>query len=575
MKKLSILFFGVLLTGQVLMAQSLDEGKKQLYYGRTTSATQTFQKLIASNAKNAEAIYWLGQTHLQLNNIAEAKALYQKALTDGINDPYLWVGMGHVELLEGKKDAARQRFEAAITASTQKKKESPAILNAIGRANADGGTEVGDPMYAIEKLKRAVALEPGNSDAYVNLGINYLKLGNDHGGDAYEAFNNAIKAETTNARAKYRLGRIFQSQGNSEKYLAYFNEAVQADAAFAPAYLELYNYYALRDVNRAREFLDKYVANSDKDCNTDFFYADYLFRSGKYQESLDKAKTMASGACANYARLKVLYAYNYDRLGDSVQARANIESFMASAKPTDIQPDDYLFAASVIKDFSGGEQAAIGFLEKALSLDTNRTTRFRYMDTIAFLYKKQGKLNERLDWLRRSFQTNPNPSNLDIYNLADAALNAGQYALSDSFSRAYIVKYPTQEYGYALLARNAKAADPDSSKGTAFDEVEEYITFLRSADSVKNATKIKYQYYYIASVASDKLKDYSRAINALEKVLIIDPQDQFATRAIPVLKKALDGPKTTPARATPATKPAPAKATPAKPAAKPPVKKKS
>ena len=540
MKKLTTLLLAVLLSGKLLFAQTVDDARRSLYYGRTATAKQTLDKLVAGNAKDAQALYWLGQTYLGMDNIAGARQAYQNALNSGVNDPLIWVGMGHVELLEGKKDAARQRFEAAITGSIKKKKEDVNILNAIGRANADGPANIGDPAYAVQILKRAVALDPNNSDVYTNLGINYLKMGTDQGGNAYEAYNNAIRADPKNARARFRLGKIFQSQGNSEKFLQYFNEAVAADPAYAPAYLELYDYYANRDVNKAREYLEKYIANSEKNCSTEFLLADYLFRSGKYQESLAKAKAMSSGPCANYQRLKVLYAFNYDRLGDSAQARTNIESYLSTAAPEKIQPTDYLFGASVLRRFEGGEDTAISYLQKALTFDTTRAHRIQYMDTIAFLYKKANKPTERLQWLQKSFQLNPNPSNLDMYNMADAAINAGDTALADSASRAYVQKFPDQEYGYVLLTRAAKAADPDSSRGSAFDQVQQYITFLKNQDSVKNATKIKYQYYYIASVAADKLKDYKTSLDAINQILTIDPADTFASQAKPVLEKAVN-----------------------------------
>ncbi len=546
MKKLTTLLLAVLLSGKLLLAQSVDDARKALYYGRVTSAKQTLDKLVASNAKDAQAIYWLGQTYLAMDSIGGARQVYQNALTSGVNDPLIWVGMGQVESLEGKKDAARQRFEAALTASTKKKKEDVNVLNAIGRANADGPANTGDPAYAIQILKRAIAIEPNNADAYINLGINYLKLGPDQGGNAYEAFNNAIKADPKNARARFRLGKIFESQGNSEKFLQYYNEAIAADPAFTPAYLDLYYYYSNRDVNKAREYLEKYIANSDKDCNTDYLLADYLFRSGKYQESLAKAKAMSGGACANYPRLKVLYAYNYDRLGDSAQARSNIQSYLSgltAGKMSNLQTEnigaDYLFAASVLKKFQGGEDSAISYLQNALNLDTVRVNRMKYMDTIAYLYKKANKPQERLQWLQKSYKLNPNPSNLDMYNIADAAIDAGDTALADSASRAYIQKFPAQEYGYALAARAAIAADADSSKGSALGQVQQYITFLKGQDSVKNANKIKAQYYYIASVAADKLKDYRSSLDAINQILAIDPADQFATQAKPVLEKAL------------------------------------
>jgi tetratricopeptide (TPR) repeat protein len=561
MKKVSFLFLTVLFAGKLLLAQNVDEGKKALYYGKLTTATTTLEKAVAANSKNADAIYWLGQAYLQKNpaDIAGAKAVYQKALQEGVNAPLVWVGMGHVELLEGKKDEARQRFEAAITNSKTKKGENPEVLNAIGRANADGGSTVGDPAYAIEKLKRAAELDPKNPDIQVNMGINYLKLGNEHGGDAYEAFTNAQRIDPTNAMPNFRLGRIFLSQNNPEKFLEYFNKAVQADPKFAPAYLELYNYYSLRDVNQAREFLDKYVANTDKDCSVDFFSAEYLFRSGKYQESLDKAKAMENGPCKDFPRLKVLYAYNYDRLGDSVQAKNNIDAFMAGATPQNIQPTDYLFAASVSKRVAGGEQAAIGYLTKALENDTVRVNRLQYMDTIAFLYKKTGENDKRLEWLKKSYQLNPQPSDFDLYNLTDAAINAKDFTLADSLANAYVTKRPDQEYGYSLLVRAAKAADVDSTQGSAFPAIDRYITFL-SKDTAKNMSKIKAQYYYMAQLASDKKKDYPGAIAILEKVQALDPQDPFATQALPVLRKAVAGPqKSTPAK--PATKTSPKKPT--------------
>jgi tetratricopeptide (TPR) repeat protein len=564
MKKLTTLLLAVLFTGKLLLAQTVDDARKSLYYGRTTSAKQALEKLVQANSKNAEAIYWLGQTHLANEDIPAARQAYQNALTAGVNDPLVWVGMGHVELLDGKKDAARQRFEAAITNSITKKKENPAILNAIGRANADGPANTGDPAYAIEKLKKAIELDPNNADAYTNLGINYLKLGPDQGGNAYEAFTNALRVDPKFARANFRLGKIFQSQGNAEKFIDYYNKAVTADPSFAPAYLELYDYYSLRDVNAARGFLESYIANSDKDCNTEYFYADYLFRSGKYQESLDKAKAMASGACSNYPRLKVLYAYNYDRLGDSVQARSNIESYLNSLDPAKVTDkttlgQTYLFGASVLKKFPGGEEVAINYLKKALEFDTARATRFTYMDTIASLYRRKGDMQERLNWLQQSFQTNPNPTNLDIYNLADAAIDTRNFALADSMSQMYVKKYPTQEYGYVLLTRAAKAGDADSSKGTAFDEVQQYIDFLKQ-DPAKNASKIKYQYYYIASAAADKMKDYPKALTAVNSILEVDPEDTFAKQAKPVLEKVVNGKSAGGGTTTPARKPA----TPAK-----------
>jgi len=122
MKKITTLLLAVLLSGKLLMAQTVDDAKRSLYYGRFTSAKQALTKLVGGNSKDAQAIYWLGQAYLVTDSIGAARQVYQNALTSGVNDPLIWVGMGHVESRDNKKDAARQRFEAAITASTKKEK---------------------------------------------------------------------------------------------------------------------------------------------------------------------------------------------------------------------------------------------------------------------------------------------------------------------------------------------------------------------------------------------------------------------------------------------------------------------
>jgi tetratricopeptide (TPR) repeat protein len=67
-----------------------------------------------------------------------------------------------------------------------------------------------------------------------------------------------------NARAFYRIGKIYQSQNNKDLFEQNFNNAIAADPTFPQVYLAYFNYYANRDVNVAKEYLDKYVANADK-----------------------------------------------------------------------------------------------------------------------------------------------------------------------------------------------------------------------------------------------------------------------------------------------------------------------
>ena len=202
---------------------------------RTDYAAAVFDKLIAANPNDVDAVYWDGQTLIgpedhTAKDVADAKALYQKTLMANSNSPLLLAGMGHINLLEGKVQDAKSQFETAISLS---KAASVPVLNAVGYANVNA--KEGDAAYAVDKLKLATATKRMNDpDVFVNLGDAYKKLGD--GGNAQLSYEAALALNPKYARASYRIGKIYQTQGviQEEIYMKYFNEAIAKDAAYGP-----------------------------------------------------------------------------------------------------------------------------------------------------------------------------------------------------------------------------------------------------------------------------------------------------------------------------------------------------
>jgi len=169
--KITTLVLSLVISVNTLLAQNIADGKKFLYYERYNSAKDVFSKLVNANPNNIDAVYWLGQTYLDLEDTASAKALYQKTLQANANAPLLMVGMGEIEFMENKPSDARNRFETAISLT---KGKDANVLNAVGRANIDA--KGGDSLYAIEKLKLAVERDKKNPEILVNLGDAYRKI---------------------------------------------------------------------------------------------------------------------------------------------------------------------------------------------------------------------------------------------------------------------------------------------------------------------------------------------------------------------------------------------------------------
>ncbi|MFL9481266.1 tetratricopeptide repeat protein [Chitinophagaceae bacterium LWZ2-11] len=546
MKKTVSMMLAVVMGVTYLSAQSVADGIKYLNYEfKNKTATDVLKKAYDANSKDARTIYWYGQALLADQDIKGAKALYQGALQSGINDPWIIAGMAHISMIEGGDiNSIKQQFEQAITMATETKgknkgKVNPGILEAIGRANADRDAKTRDIQYAIDKLKLAQTLDLVNPDISIDLGVNYLRLGGEYGGEAVKAFTDATTRDPKNAEAKYRIGRVYESQNNKDLFEQYFNDAITADPNYPPVYYAYYEYYANKDVNKAKGYLDQFIAKADPDSKNDLLLADYLFRAGQYNESLDKIKNLdATVGATAVPRINIVYAYDYDRLGDSLKAKDYVQKFFANAPADDIQPTDYELAVKVLSKFPGNEDAAVGYIKKAIASDTLTADRINYTKMAADLYGKAQNYTEQFNWLNQNAALKAgNLASTDYYYLTDAALKAKSFTEGARIADEYIQKFPDQIYGYRAKVLLAVAEDADTTKGTAIPAIEQYITFL-SKDSIKNQKLISSQFYYEASYYSDKAKDYPKALEAINRLLTYYPDDKFGIQVKPILEKA-------------------------------------
>jgi tetratricopeptide (TPR) repeat protein len=510
MKKTVSLMLTAMLAAQCLMAQ-LPDGIKFLNYDKLKSAKEAFQKAYDANPKDGQNVYWLGQALMATDGgdptkeqVAEAKALYQKALQELGSDAWLLVGMGHVGILTGEDmNSVKQKFEQAITATTETKgknkgKPNPGILNAIGRANAYVASNLGDHAYAVDKLKQAGAIDLTNPDIYINMGINYLKMGGENGGEAVKAYQEAINRDPKSAKAMYRIGKIYQSQNNKDLFEKYFNDAIAADPAFPPVYYAYFDYYANKDITVAKGYLDKFVANAEKDPLNDLYLANYLFLAGKNAESLTKAKELESSVGSKaLPKLDILLALNYDRTGDSVQAKNYLIKYFDNAPADKMVPGDYELAVKVFSKFPGSEKQAVTYLEKAMNSDTSKVNKLNYMRQAAELYSSAKMYPQELEWLQKMIAFRGGAlTEFDYYKLTNTAFNAKNYPTTIELSKKYMIDFPGKPQPYRFFKLAALASDPDTT-GVAAQHLNYLDSIYSVVDKEKHKIDIFRNLYYI------------------------------------------------------------------------------
>jgi len=343
MKKSIVLFFAAFLTISAV-GQNVQEGVSHIYAERFQSAKNVFDQLLAKNPNNIEANYWLGQTLLKMKDTAAAAAQYQKLLSANGNAPLALVGMGQIDLLQGRAAEAKQRFETAISLSKSKKGNDPEVLTAVGRANIEAK---GDIPYAIQKLEEATKRAPNDAETFLTLGNAYRKIP----GSGSQAATNYLRAgglNTAMAMPWYRLAILYKTQQNWDVVVENLNKAITADPKFAPAYMELYYYYLLypKDFAKAEEYAGKFIANADPSVENDYIKAQTAFVQKKYDEAIATGQNIVSkaGDKAN-PRVYKLLGYSFLEKGDTTTACQQVGQYFAKADEDNLVGQDYILQA--------------------------------------------------------------------------------------------------------------------------------------------------------------------------------------------------------------------------------------
>ncbi len=538
MKKISLLASLVIL-GNVLFAQGIDEGKKFLNYERYTSAQDVFQKLLTANPNDIDAAYWLGQTYLQNQDNPDsvaAKQLYQKTLQANPNATLLLAGMGEIDLMEGRKDEARNKFETAI--SLTKKRDLPDILLPIARANIDARN--GDTHYAIDKLNEAADKDKKNPAIQIALGDAYRKLID--GANATVAYQTAASLDPKNAKAPFMIGRIYETQGYGQEaiYMKYYNDAIAADPNFAPVYYWLYNYYYQRDVNKSREYLTKYVAVADNDSKNCYAEASLLYVSQKFQEAIDKSNQCITTAGEKaFPNLYGLKAYSYDKLGDSLNAKKYFEEFFTKVNPDKIGPNDYATYGRVLLKLGGNDSAEIAkndalaseYIDKAIALDTVPANKLDYVKSTAASLSAAKKYGQAGDWYTKILTLKPDYGKVDLYYAGYMDYLGNKYQKADSIWSLYQTKYPEDIFGWYMGARAKEGIDTSGELGLAKPDYQKVIEIGdTTADKATVKDKLIPAYRYMVANSYNIQKDKDAAIQFNNKILEIDPTDATAIK---------------------------------------------
>ena len=548
MKKTTLTIFlaGLLfITG--LKAQSIPEGMNHLYAQRYTSATSVFEKLLAVNPNNIDAIYWLGQVYLDMDEImsariAKATQLYEKAIQTTNGAPLIQVGLGHAELLAGKMNESRQHFETALTLSRSTKKgDDPIIETAIGRAIADAKTA--DFKWAIRLLEDATSKDPKNTETLLQLGNAHRKAGGGTGGGpAFQAYKKALEVNPAFSVANYRIAMIFLSQKNFEPYLQYLNGAIAKDSKFTPAYYELFFYYWVnkQDYPEAEKYLNKFIESKlpEKDIQDEYLYGQLCWGRKDFACAVTKAESvvMAMGDKTKPKVYRLLADANFQK-GDFANAKKYSDLFFTKKNPEDITLYDYQLRADILGKSGGTDDEVANSYLDGTTVDTLANLKIDLLKK-GITYFKEKKVPAKLILLlNKMIELKPKATINDHFDLMKAYYDLDIYSKARDEAILMREKYSDQIFGYDWAFKNSSIVDTVKRDSIAVPDALKLFEFAQK-DSVKFRSQYINSARFLAGFYWNTAKDKERSLAFFQKWHDIDTANAVTIQGyIDMIKK--------------------------------------
>ncbi len=204
--------------------------------GQSALATEAFDRALALDAREPRAL--VGKVHLAIDAAepTEAAAALTRARERGAVDRVLATELeGRVQVMQGLGDEAVR----TLRRSAQRSRDA-SLISAFGWALAQAEAD----RDAIRQFERAVALDPGQVEAWLGLALSRTRRG-DLGG-ASQAIGEAeglIQRRTLGPRFEARLlaarGRLLYENGSFDDARTKAQEALAKDASCAAAHYVL------------------------------------------------------------------------------------------------------------------------------------------------------------------------------------------------------------------------------------------------------------------------------------------------------------------------------------------------
>ena len=328
-----------------------------LYHlGKYLEAAENFHKYIEGGGQNLRARYALGLSYRQLSRDREAKRAFQEAIAEGLNHAPTYWELSKLELEQLQAEEALEYVGEALAL----RKHDSRYLQTKGAA-----------LFQLQRYAEAAV--------------------------AYKQADKADMAKSERAQVSYNMGLSYYNSGQYAQAITAFGQAVSLDASKPEYVLGLAD--AQTALGKSGEAL-KVISSAQQKLpdNGDLLLTqgNIYFKAQKYQQALavfQRAyeQNPKDRKVINNLGLAYMNTGNFDQSRD----------FFRQALAGDPHNSDLWFNLALVDVVTEQHDAAIGNLEKTLSLNSGMGQAYYLLTKEYLAVGRQDKARDTLERLRR------------------------------------------------------------------------------------------------------------------------------------------------------------------------------
>lgn len=186
-----------------------------------------------------------------------------------------------------------------------------------------------DYTSALKHLLEANALQPNDSKIHNNLGMAYYFKNRPNKAKIY--IKKAIELDPKNTDARMNLGSLYMESKNFKEAKIQF-KLVSDDLTYPNQYRTFYNLgvlnYELGNINEAIANLKQSITEFPQYCSAHFKLGDIYFQNKNYSEALERFKISSQGTCYNNPEPIYHQALTYIELKQYDTAKLKLEELV-------------------------------------------------------------------------------------------------------------------------------------------------------------------------------------------------------------------------------------------------------